>query len=80
MALVAFFNTEMCTLKGLVEDEVGVQFVDCVVCQVHKPVLEVFAAGCSVFLSGKASEAFLIDEYAERVSACQEHIDPHVEL
>jgi hypothetical protein len=56
--------------------------LDGVVSQMHEQVVYVFGilAGRLEFLSGKAGEAFLIHEHAQRIYSIDEGIHPKVEF
>ena len=64
--------------------KVFVVFVDCVVCQVHQEVAQLFAVRVLiewlVFLGGKAHYSILVHEYFERLTAQDKDIEPKVKL
>jgi hypothetical protein len=57
-----------------------VQFVDCVIGEMHESVFQVVASGSCVDLSSKTGQTLLVHENAEGVGACHEDVDSHVEL
>ena len=69
-----------CTFQRLVEDKIGVEFVDGVVGEMHKFILEVVAARRDIGFRCEPRQTLLIHEYSQWVCACQKDIDPHIEF
>ena len=64
--------------------EVLIVLVDCIVCQVHQEVAQLFAVRILikwlVFLGGKAHDSILVHEYFERLAAQDKDIEPKVKF
>ena len=64
--------------------EVFIVLVDCIVCQVHQEVAQLFAVRILikwlVFLGGKAHDSILVHEYFERLAAQDKDIEPKVKF
>lgn len=58
----------------IVLSKLCVHFVNCVVGEMYKHVVQVSIAGFLVWLSGKSSKALLMDEDAQRVEAIEQNV------
>lgn len=56
------------------------QLIYCIVSQMHKSVLKVFASRCCVGLSRKTSQTLFIDKDPQRISACQKDVYSEVKF
>lgn len=60
--------------------ELGVMFVDGVVCHVHEQVLHVSSVGLLVRLSAEAGNSLLVDIDPQGIDAVQQHVNTKVVL
>ena len=67
-------------IKGLIEDILGIIFIDRIVGEMHIHVIDILLAHSLVFFGGESHQSFVVDVDSEGVAACHQGIDPHVEL
>ena len=65
---------------GLVEDKVLAVFVYCVICQMHKHIVQVLRTWCLVLISGKSSKSLFKHKYSQWINSCDQDINPQIKL
>ena len=61
-------------------DEIARHFIDCVVSQVHKQVVEIALVWRAVLAGGKPTQSLFVEQDAQRIHAAEEYVDAQVEL
>lgn len=64
----------------LVEDELLVFLIDCIISEMHTHILHVFLIGRHIGFCGESAQSLSEDEDPEWVHACHQHVDAQVEL